>query len=62
MRCQSSLTKLFYFLCLLADSVGYHQEKEIKASQPADYTDKHYTQLYVCVYVVKLLSYAKAHL
>jgi hypothetical protein len=36
MRCQSSLTKLFDLLCLLADSVGYHQEKEMKANQPTD--------------------------
>jgi hypothetical protein len=49
MKCQSSLTKLFYLLCLLADSVGYHQEEEIKVSQPTDYTDN-IIHIYMYVY------------
>jgi hypothetical protein len=62
MRCQLSLTKLFYLLCLLADSVGYHKEKGIKVREPTHNTDNiiHiYIYIYIYVYAIKLLSYAK---
>lgn len=39
MRCQLSVTKLICLLYLLADSVGYHQEKDIKVRGPTYYTD-----------------------